>query len=377
MTINPNTLPSILQGTQIRPVFGPGAIEQLGPFAQELGAKRALIVTDPGIVAAGHANRGERSLRDAGIQTRIFDAVEENPTTHHVAAGTEAARDFDANFLVGLGGGSAMDCAKGVNFILTNGGEMADYWGVKKAARPMLPMIAVPTTAGTGSEAQSFALITDPDTHQKMACGDKKAACRIAILDPDLIRTVPRPVAAATGIDAVAHAIETAACNQRNQDSRALSREAWTRLERAFESAYENPDDAQARADMLIGAHLAGAAIEAAMLGAAHALANPLTARFGIVHGRAVGLMLPHVIRFNSVNENPYADLCEDAEQLAQRVEAMLDAASLPRRLQGIGIPQNALPDLAANAAEQWTARFNPRPVAQSDLLAIYNTACA
>lgn len=377
MTTNPNTLPDILKGTQIRPVFGSGAIDRLGLLAQELGAKRVLIVTDPGIVAAGHANRAEQSLHDAGIQTLIFDAVEENPTTHHVAAGTEAAREFHTDFLVGIGGGSAMDCTKGVNFIYTNGGEMRAYWGVNKAAHSMLPMIAVPTTAGTGSEAQSFALITNPDTHQKMACGDKKAACRIAILDPDLTRTVPRPVAAATGIDAVAHAIETAACTQRNQDSRALSREAWTRLDRAFETAYQNPDDAGARADMLIGAHLAGAAIEASMLGAAHALANPLTARYGIVHGRAVGLMLPHVIRFNAVSENPYADLCEDAKQLARRVEAMLDATSLPRRLQDIGIPQNTLPDLATNAAEQWTARFNPRPVARSDLFAIYNTAYA
>ncbi|MFQ5501015.1 MAG: iron-containing alcohol dehydrogenase, partial [Phycisphaerae bacterium] len=238
MTTNPNTLPDILKGTQIRPVFGSGAIDRLGLLAQELGAKRVLIVTDPGIVAAGHANRAEQSLHDAGIQTLIFDAVEENPTTHHVAAGTEAAREFHTDFLVGIGGGSAMDCTKGVNFIYTNGGEMRAYWGVNKAAHSMLPMIAVPTTAGTGSEAQSFALITNPDTHQKMACGDKKAACRIAILDPDLTRTVPRPVAAATGIDAVAHAIETAACTQRNQDSRALSREAWTRLDRAFETAY-------------------------------------------------------------------------------------------------------------------------------------------
>ncbi|MFQ5500976.1 MAG: iron-containing alcohol dehydrogenase, partial [Phycisphaerae bacterium] len=182
---------------------------------------------------------------------------------------------------------------------------------------------------------------------------------------------------AATGIDAVAHAIETAACTKRNRVSRAVSREAWTRLDRAFESAYRNPDDPSAGADMLLGAHLAGAAIEASMLGAAHALANPLTARYGIVHGRAVGLMLPHVIRFNAVSENPYADLCEDAKQLARRVEAMLDATSLPRRLQDIGIPQNTLPDLATNAAEQWTARFNPRPVARSDLFAIYNTAYA
>src|SRR5205814_3377280 len=221
-----------------------------------------------------------------------------------------AARPFKADLIVGLGGGSTMDTAKGVNFLLSNVGSMADYHGTSKAQNPMLPMIAVPTTAGTGSEAQSYALISDPQTHVKMACGDPKALPRLAILDPGLTATQPPKVAAATGIDAIAHAVETAGCTKRNATSRNLSTQSWQLLESSYEQAITNPHDDEARAKMLLGAHLAGCAIENSMLGAAHATANPLTSEFNITHGLAVGLMLPHVIRFNANNgKNPYSDL--------------------------------------------------------------------
>jgi alcohol dehydrogenase len=276
-----------------------------------------------------------------------------------------------------------MDCAKGCNFILTNGGRMQDYWGVGKARKKMLPLIAVPTTAGTGSEAQSFALITDPDTHQKMACGDKKALAALAILDADLTATQPPRVAAATAIDAVAHAVETAGCAKRTDVSQELSLEAWQLLSGAFERALRHPDDVEARERMLLGAHLAGAAIENSMLGAAHACANPLTAQFGISHGAAVGLMLPHVIRFNAppgagasgAAANPYTVLDADAEQLARRIDAMLEIAALPRRLVDFAIQPAAIPELAAQAAQQWTARFNPRPMDEANFRAIYERA--
>jgi len=373
---NEDLLPEVLRESRTRVVFGAGALDRLGAVTCEQGATRILLVTDPGIIAAGHVDRALASLGSAGLNVTVFDGTAENPTTEHVEAGVRAARETNVDFLIGLGGGSSMDCAKGINFILTNGGRMQDYWGVGKATRPMLPMIAVPTTAGTGSEAQSFALITDPATHQKMACGDQKAACRVAVLDPDLIATVPRPVAAATGIDAAAHAIETAGCTRRNAISRSFSREAWTRLEPAFETAYRDPTNAAAREAMLLGAHLAGAAIEHSMLGAAHACANPLTARYGIVHGVAIGVLLPHVIRFNAAQgENPYADLCEDAESLARRVEGMLDVAKLPQRLVDCGVKANALRDLGAMAARQWTAKFNPREVGESELMEVYRVA--
>lgn len=391
-------LADLLQHSSVRVTFGAGALRKLGEIAVELGGTRVLLVTDPGVRRAGHADRGAEILRDAGLEVTIFHDVHENPTTQVVDAGLQIARELGINLIVGLGGGSSMDAAKGINFLLTNGGRMSDYWGVGKATRAMLPLIAVPTTAGTGSEAQSFALITDPDTHQKMACGDEKALPRAAILDPELTATAPRAVTAATGIDAVAHAVETAGCNRRTDLSRRMSREAWRLLDAAFETvmhgagkqgrasdrAPEGVNGASlggdeldaARQRMLFGAHLAGVAIEKSMLGAAHSCANPLTSEYGIVHGQAVGLMLPHVIRFNAADgENPYADLCADAVLLAERIEHQLKAAGLPRRLSELDVPADALPRLADMAARQWTARFNPRPVGSNALLSIYRAA--
>ncbi len=377
----------LLQHSAVRVTFGAGTLRRLGEIAVELGGTRILLVTDPGIRRAGHADRGAEILREAGLEVTIFHDVHENPTTHVVDAGVRIARELGIDLIVGLGGGSSMDAAKGINFLLTNGGRMSDYWGVGKATQPMLPLIAVPTTAGTGSEAQSFALITDPDTHQKMACGDEKALPRAAILDPELTATAPRAVTAATGIDAVAHAVETAGCNRRTELSRRMSREAWRLLDAAFETVMRaastnggmiagDPEIDTARQRMLFGAHLAGVAIEKSMLGAAHSCANPLTSEFGIVHGQAVGLLLPHVIRFNAaVGENPYAELCGDAPILAERIEHLLDAGGLSRRLSQLEVPADALPRLAEMAAQQWTARFNPRPVDANALLAIYRAA--
>ena len=209
--------------------------------------QRVLLVSDAGIVAAGHVERAVRSLYRASVVVRLFDSVEENPTTVHVDRGLRAATDFKPDMIIGLGGGSSMDCAKGINFRFTNGGQMQDYWGINKAHAPMLPMIAIPTTAGTGSEAQSFALITDPQTHQKMACGDHRAMPRMAILDPELTATQPPSVAAATGIDAVAHAVETIATTKRTEVSRRVFPIGVGSARESYERAMRNPLDQQAR----------------------------------------------------------------------------------------------------------------------------------
>ena len=363
-------------GSRVEVFVGPGAVARLPDVVRRHGGTRVLLVTDPGIKAAGHVERAVRALYHAKFPVKVFDGVEENPTTIHVGRGVIASKPFEPDLIVGLGGGSAIDCGKGINFILTNGGRVQDYWGHDKAQRPLLPFVAVPTTAGTGSDAQSYALITDPDTHQKMACGDKTALPRAALLDPELTATQPPRVAAATGIDAVAHAVESAGSTRRTDVSRGLSRQAWGLLEPAFGRVTRDPADAAARQDMLTGAHVAGAAIENSMLGAAHALANPLTGLCSIVHGVAVGMMLPHVVRFNSQGgDRPYADLADDPEQLARRVEALLDAGGLPRTLGQVEVPEAKLPELAAMAAKQWTAQFNPRQVGEAELLAIYRMA--
>ncbi len=379
---NNGQLAEILAQSPVRAVYGAGRLADLGKLAHAEGARRVLLITDPGLEAAGHPLKAQESLEAAGVNVHVFDEVEENPTTRHVRAGVAFAREVNPDWLVAVGGGSSMDCAKGINLVLTNGGEIADYWGIDKPSEPMLPFIAVPTTAGTGSEAQSFALITDEHTHQKMACGDRRLPQngglrpRVAILDPKLTRTQPPAVAAAAGIDAIAHAVETAATTKRNKISRSFSTEAWRLLDAAFETAMRDPDNDEARSGMLLGAHLAGAAIEHSMLGAAHACANPLTAKFGIVHGVAVGIMLPHVVRYNaSSGDNPYADIEASADRLAERIETFLEAGDHPRSLAAVDVPAESLPALAELAADQWTATFNPVPVGAPELLDIYRRA--
>jgi alcohol dehydrogenase len=370
-----------------RVVFQAGAIERLGELARDLGGQRAFLVTDPGLWAAGHPRRALTSLRGAGIEVSVFDAVEENPSTRHVDAALEAARRFGPDLLVAVGGGSSMDVAKGVNFLLTNGGRMQDYKGFGKASKPMLPSIGVPTTSGTGSEAQSFALIADAKSHLKMACGDRKAAFRVAVLDPEVTLSQPATVTAVTGIDALSHAVESYVCTRRNPLSQCFGGEAWRLLEGSFETVLRHPDDLSARGAMQLGANLAGAAIENAMLGAAHACANPLTAHYGLTHGIAVGILLPHVVRFNAaVVGDLYGDLAHQAgllngdrgaaaDAVARRVTELLRAARLPTVLSACGVSAGIFPVLAEEASQQWTARFNPRPVTESDLRRLYEAA--
>lgn len=374
-----------------RLVFGVNSLERIGELAGDLQASRVLLVTDPGIAAAGHAERAVRVLEGAGLKVGIFDKVIENPTTGVVNDCLKVAQAFGVDTFVALGGGSSMDTAKGCNFLLTNGGRMQDYWGVGKAKKPMLPLIAIPTTAGTGSECQSAALISDEHTHQKMACLDGKAAARIAILDPVLTLSQPRRVTACTGIDAIAHVVETAVTKKRNAFSLMCAHEGFKLTVPSFHRVFEAPDDLEARGRMLLGAAFAGMAIENSMLGAAHSAANPLTAHFGIVHGQAVGMMLPHVVRFNG--EDPealkaYAELAsapeiacvsdglqEALEALIHHLESLLDTAKMPRSLAECGVKASMIPAMAEEAASQWTANFNPRKISAADFAALYKAA--
>lgn len=374
----------------IRLTAGRGCVASLGEAVARLGAKRPLLVTDPGVrAAADHVDRAVASLEGAGAETAIFDRLTSNPTSDQVELGSEAARAHRCDLLIGFGGGSAMDCAKGINFLLTNGGAMADFWGYGKASSSMLPSIGVPTTAGTGSEAQSFALITDPQSHRKMACGDPKARFAEVVLDAELAATAPREVVATAGIDALSHVVESFVTRNRNPVSNLLARQAWQWLDAAFPQLFRSgagQDDAgqgHPGQAMLLGAHLAGAAIEASMLGAAHASANPLTARFAIAHGTAVALMLPHVVRFNAAGstatEALYGQLTGEAtdagQGLARRLEGHRRAAGLPGTLREVGVETSALDNLADLASHEWTGQHNPRPLARADFRELYAAA--
>jgi alcohol dehydrogenase len=225
-------------------------------------------------------------------------------------------------------------------------------------------------------------LICQDESRIKMACGDKKAMFRRVILDPVLASSVPRSVAGIAGIDAVSHAVESYVSTRRNPVSQMLAREAWRLLGAGYRRVLDAPLDIDAWGDMLLGAHLAGAAIEQSMLGAAHACANPLTARFPVPHGIAVGLMLPHVIRFNAGHVGALyeelrlaADPAAPPGLLEDRIRKMRAAAGLPGSLRDYEIPRGCLPELAVEAEQQWTAGFNPRPVTRVELLELYEAA--
>ena len=369
-----------------RVVFGEGAMDRLGSLARELGFMRTLVVADTGIVATGAVDRAARLLQSAGVTPSFFHDFGANPDTDMVERGRAHALAGRVDSIVALGGGSSLDCAKGINFVVTNGGSMRDYRGHGKAAKPMLPSIGIPTTAGTGSDAQSYALISDAETHAKMACGDDKAAFRVAILDPVLTVSQPASVTAVAGYDALSHAVESYVTAKRTPASDLFAREAWRLLEANYERVLTHPHDLDARGAMLLGSHYAGAAIELSMLGATHACANPLTARYGTTHGVAIALMLPHVVRWNAETVGTrYADLLrtEDAaavrdpagEALADRLDAMARAGGLPRTLRDAGIVDPDLPALAADAATQWTGTFNPRPFDAAAALELYRRA--
>jgi alcohol dehydrogenase len=369
-----------------RVVFGPGAFRKLGHTARDLGFRRTLLVADPGIAGAGYVAEAIRQLEADGIAAIPFHEFDENPDSAMVEAGARFAEPQGVDSVIGLGGGSSLDAARGINFLLANGGRIADYHGYGKAARPLLPAIGVPTTAGTGSEAQSRAVIADAGTRMKMACGDPSAAFRVAILDPNLTVTAPRHVTAMAGYDALAHAVETAVTTKRTALSEMFSHQAWRMLNGAFERVLLHETDVGARGAMQVGAFFAGMAIEQSMLGAAHACANPLTARYNIGHGLALAMLLPSVVRWNGAVAAPgYAALLgsprrrardEDAtESLAMRLEDLASAAGLGMRLADSGVEEAHLPELAEQAAQQWTGTFNPRPFDAAGAREIYRAA--
>jgi alcohol dehydrogenase len=373
-----------------RLVYGAGSVARVGELVRELGATRALVVTDPGLVQAGHAARVQDSLDAVGVTATIYDQVRENPTTRDVDACLALARSGNIDIIIGVGGGSSLDTAKGCNFLLSNGGRMRDYWHTHSAHKPFLPLIAIPTTAGTGSECQSFALIVDEESHQKMACGDAKALARVAILDPTLTLTQPVRVTACTGFDALVHAVETLVTTRRNQVSHLFAREAFALVQSNLPIVLAQPQHLAARGGMQMGAAFAGLAIENSMLGAAHACANPLTARFGMVHGQAVATMLPVVMRHNAQDPAAaalYAELAvhcglasagdtgRAVAALCARIDDLLALTGLPRGLRSSGVTESDIPALAAEAASQWTGRFNPRPVAETEFRAFYQQA--
>lgn len=367
-----------------RIAFGSGILAKLPEFLRDIGSAQPLLVTDKGIRAAGHLDRTLSILDEAGFEVSVFDNVQENPTNACISSCKDFAAKAGIDSFIGLGGGSSMDTAKGCNFLLTNGGQMQDYHGYGKADKAMLPFIAIPTTSGTGSECQSYALVSDDETHVKMACGDAKALANVALLDPELTVSQPRRIAILTGLDALAHSVETAVCLSRNPISKIHSMEAFRLMARSIETVISGDAQLVDRSNMQMGAALAGLAIENSMLGAAHACANPLTASYDVTHGHAVALMLPHVIRFNRKDAAAkeiyqfYERWIPNNEQrcvdMSDWFESLINAAGLSN-LAALGASESDVSKLANAATQQWTGLSNPLSVGQGEFEELYRNA--
>ena len=374
--------------TPTRLVVGAGRVAEAGGLARELGMQRVLLVTDPGLAATPHLARLQASLRAAGCELACFAETHANPTTRDVAACLALAQSFAPDGFVALGGGSSIDTAKATNLLLTNGGELATYRGRSRVAVPLLPQLVIPTTAGTGSEVQAFCLIADEASHMKMACGTASAIPAVAILDAELTLTLPRSITASAGIDAISHAVECAVTTARTPLSELAARDAFARLHVALPQVLAAPQDLAARAEMLLGATLAGIAIENSMLGAAHAMANPLTAHFGLVHGLAVAACLPAVVACNRAAPEAAAGyaalaraggLASAAQSVEQAVDALqarllvlTDAVGARAALRDAGCDPGLIPVLAAEAACQWTGTHNPLPLTADGFATLY-----
>jgi alcohol dehydrogenase class IV len=373
-------------------VFEPGGAGRLGAVAAATLGPRVLLVTDPGIRSAGLIDSAIVSLTDSGCAVEVFGDVEADPSRATVLAATDRALAGDATGIVGFGGGSSMDVAKLVAALAGGDQKLDEMWGLEKVRRRVLPLVLVPTTAGTGSEVTKSAIVT-LEGEQKLGVISAALLPDIALLDPDLTLGLPAAVTAATGIDAMTHAIEsyTARHPNNNPVSRAAAIEALKLLGRNIETAVREPGNREARGAMLLGAMIAGTAFANSPVAAVHALAHPIGGGFHVPHGLSNALVLPHVMRFNApVAGERYAELAPhvfpdlagagNADALCSaligRIAELRTRIGLETRLRDVGVGEADLEGMAhkSRAMEHLFAN-NPRDMSVADVLGAYRAA--
>ena len=362
--------------------FGAGVTDGLPAWLAERSARRVLIVTDAGVALAGLVAPVEGALRGAGLDVSVFDAVTADPPDAVVLAAGRAAAGRDA--VIGLGGGSPLDTAKLASLLARGEQPLDAMYGVDQVTASRLPLVLIPTTAGTGSEVTPIAIVTTGET-TKAGVVSPRLYADAAFLDPALTRGLPAEVTAATGVDAMVHAIEAYTSKRlKNPLSDALAREALRLLSRAVPRAVADGADENARGEAMLGAMLAGQAFANAPVAAVHALAYPLGGQFHLPHGLTNSVVLPHVLRFNLEAAGPlYAELSQDvggapgdAGAFVARMEAICEAVGMRQRLSALGVSHNHLPGLAEDAMKQTRLlQNNPRAVSYDDALAIYEAA--
>lgn len=373
-------------------LFEPGAASRLAEAAGETLGAACLFVTDPELRRLGLSDPALASLSKAGLDVTVFDEVEADPSRETLLAAVAAGREAAASGVVGFGGGSSMDVAKLAALLLGSGESLDEAWGVGRARGPRLPLVLVPTTAGTGSEVTPVSIVT-VGAEEKRGVSSPMILPDLAVLDPDLTLGLPPHITAATGIDAMVHAIEAYTSKNTNNNplSRLLAREALRLLGANIETAVLDGGDRAARSAMLLGSMLAGQAFANSPVAAVHALAYPIGGIFHVPHGLSNALMLPHVLRFNAPEAGTlYAEIAVDVFPSLDRIEgsqarcaAFIDALAdlaarlgMQTRLREVDIPEDAIARLAADAMLQTRLLVNnPREVGERDALGIYRAA--
>jgi alcohol dehydrogenase class IV len=355
--------------------YGAGKVSELGSLLRSFHASKILIVTDRGIVASGILKKCTDAILSEHIDFSLFDGVEPNPTTNSVEKGLTLAKQESIHAIVAVGGGSSIDAAKAINALLANGGQIVDYHGFNHVKKKGLPLIAIPTTAGSGSEMTSFMLISDSKTHQKIVCSDPKIIPDVAILDPTLTLSCPQAVTIESGLDALGSAIEAYVSKAANAYSEILALRATEIIASSIIKIYKEPSNLDGRSEMLIGANMSGLAVHLSYIGAAHSMANPLTKHFGIRHGIAVGMVFPYVMLFNIPSQpEKYKRVAlalgvtlekgEDdlilSRKGASKFRSLLDQLSLPNNLSKMGVKEDLIPTMAHEALEQLSIDYNP-----------------
>ena len=371
-------------------LFGVDAIHTLGDEASKLEAKKALIITDPGVYQAGLVDPVKEQLSKAGLLIEVFADAEPEPTLPKLNDTANQLRGNKYELLVGLGGGSSMDTAKGLSVLLAHGGVGQDYIGVGKVPGPGIPVFTIPTTAGTGSEVTNIAIFGDPEKGLKLAMVSPYLLARLALVDPTLTYNCPPKVTAASGIDALVHAIECYTSTKANNFTDALALEAMRLIVGNLRTAVSNGSDEKARNHMSEGALLAGIAFGNASVGAVHALAYPLGSRFHVPHGVANGLLLPYVMECNLPANLPrYAviaqmlgekieglSLREAAERGVKAVKTLATDINIPLHLQDLGVPREALEEMAVATMDVTRLLANnPKKLTLADVRAIWENA--
>lgn len=378
-------------GTRV--LYKPGLVGDIGNEVEGLASSRAFIVADAGVAQAGlldHVRGGlERAVEVVGIFTDV-PSDSEVATVEHVAA---QARDSGADLIVAVGGGSPIDTAKAVRILLTEGGDLRDYEGANVLVRPLMPMIAIPTTAGTGSEVTWAAVIHDLQTGIKLHFISPVLAPTLAVLDPEMTRSLPPRLTAATGIDALSHAVEAFVGNGNNPITDSLALQAIDMISNNLRAATHAPDDMEARGQMLVASCIAGIAFSSGIYGAnvgiVHAMAHMVGAHCHVHHGTAIAILLPHGMRFNSsvvpnrysriarsmgVNAGgrPEMDVIEDG---IEAVAALVAECGLPTRLRDVGVQEDDIPDLAEATTVEGAIFTNPRSVSPEEAAEVLRAA--